>query len=318
MALRAKVWNPSALNTHNWVTFRVTPDASAAWPLPARYDFHETTRLLRTGGRDPTVRREPDGLWRTAHTPEGPVTVRLTLGDGLTAQAWGPGAARVMQDIPGWVGLHEDPWALPAHPVTDRLLKQHRGLRGTDTRDVFEALVNIVLQQQVTWNEAAMTWRRLCESLGEAAPGPTDMRLSPTPRALRAAGADQLQAAGIGWQRARTLMEIAFRAERLQRVADMPTAKAASLLQKVRGIGPWSTAMTLGLRFARPEPVPVGDYQVPHMLAWALAGEPRATEARMLELLQPFKGLAFRVVRLLFAARIQAPRRGPRRAWRGY
>ena len=89
-------------------------------------------------------------------------------------------------------------------------------------------------------------------------------------------------------------------------------AEAAALLQKVRGIGPWTAGMVLGMRLGRPEPIPVGDFHLPSTIAWALAGEPRATDARMLELLAPFGDQAFRVVRLVWAARIEAPRRGPR------
>jgi len=294
----------------------MAPDARIDFPLPPTYDFIETTRLLRTGARDPTVRREANGLWRTTHTPEGPATVRMVVSDALHLAAWGPGAARALAAVPGWIGLHEAPWELPAHPVTDRLLREHRGLRSTDTRDVFEALTNLILQQLVSWNEAAMTWRRLCEALGESAPGPADMRLSPTPKAIRRAGIDRLRSLGIGGQRARTLMEVARVAHAVQRSADLPTIDAFDLLQRVRGIGPWTAANVLGFRLGRPEPVPLGDYWLPHTLAWALAGEPRATDARMLELLEPFEGNAFRVVRLVFAARIEAPRRGPKRAWR--
>ena len=292
------------------------PDASGSWTLPEPYDFLETIRWLRLGVRDPTVRRTPEGLWRTAHTTEGPVTVRLTAATTLRADAWGPGARVVMQDIPYWTGLHEPAWTLPAHPVVDRLLRATPGVRLTDTRDVFEALVNTVLQQLVTWEHAAMTWRRLCDAHGEPAPGPVDMRLSPTPRAIRAAGTMQLQAAGIGVKQARTLMTVAGVAHALRRASDLPTPEAAALLQKVRGIGPWTAGMVLGLRLGRPEPVPVGDFHLPSTIAFALAGEPRATDARMLELLQPFGDQAFRVVRLVWAANIAAPRRGPRHPWR--
>lgn len=292
----------------------MTPDASGCWPLPSAYDFGETTRLLRTGMRDPTVRREPDGLWRTTYTAAGAVTVRLTVGSSLRADAWGPGAHAVMPDIPRWVGLHEPPWALPAHPVVDRLMKQHRGLRGTDTRDVFTALMAVVLQQRVTWEEAATWWRRLCERLGEPAPGPVDMRLPPTPRVVRAGGPERLQDCGIGVQQARTLVELARVAHACQRAADLPTNEAAALLQKVRGIGVWTAHLALGLRLGRPEPVPLGDFHLPHTVAWGLAGEPRGTDARMVELLAPFEGQAFRVIRLLLAARIEAPKRGPRYA----
>jgi 3-methyladenine DNA glycosylase/8-oxoguanine DNA glycosylase len=292
------------------------PDASQSWTLPEPYDLIETTRWLRLGGRDPTVHRAPDGLWRTARTTEGPVTVRLTAGTMLRADAWGPGAQAVLQDIPQWTGLSEPAWTLPPHPVVDRLLRATPGVRLTDTRDVFEALVNTVLQQLVTWEHAAMTWRRLCHTVGEVAPGPVDMRLSPTARAIRAAGTMRLQAAGIGPKQARTLMTVAGVAHALRRASDLPTPEAAALLQKVPGIGPWTAAMVLGLRLGRPEPVPVGDVHLPSTIAYALAGEPRASDARMLELLEPFGDQAFRVVRLVWAAGIMAPRRGPRFPWR--
>jgi 3-methyladenine DNA glycosylase/8-oxoguanine DNA glycosylase len=295
---------------------RVTPDARGTWPLPETYDFVETTRLLRTGPGDPTLRREPDGLWRSGHTPEGPVSVRITVGVAVQADAWGPGAQAAINDVPRWLGLHEAPWSLPSHPVTDRLLAAHRGLRGTDTRDLFEALVTFVLQQRVTWEEATLTWRRLCELAGDHAPGPHPLRLSPTPRAIRTAGSVRLRALGIGLQQVDTLLELSRSARAVARAAALPTAEASALLRKIPGIGPWTVAMALGLRLARPEPVPLGDFHIPDMVAWALAGEPRGTDARMLELLRPFEGQAFRVVRLLSAARVAAPKRGPRYDWR--
>ena len=102
----------------------------------------------------------------------------------------------------------------------------------------------------------------------------------------------------------------------MRRAADLPTDEAEALLQKVRGIGPWTSAMVLGVRLGRPEPIPVGDFHLRDTIAWALAGEPRATDARMVELLEPFRGQAFRVIRLVSAARLEAPKRGPRFAWR--
>ena len=56
-----------------------------------------------------------------------------------------------------------------------------------------------------------------------------------------------------------------------------------------------------------------GDVHFPHTVCWAFANEPRGSDARMAELLAPFAGQAFRVLRLLYAARIEAPRRGPKR-----
>ena len=61
-----------------------------------------------------------------------------------------------------------------------------------------------------------------------------------------------------------------------------------------------------------PDAVSVGDFHLPNVVAFALAGEPRADDARMLELLEPWRGHRARVIRLLEASGIQAPKYGPR------
>ena len=61
-----------------------------------------------------------------------------------------------------------------------------------------------------------------------------------------------------------------------------------------------------------PDAVSVGDYHLPHAVAWTLAGEPRGDDDRMLELLAPFSGHRGAVVRLIEAGGPMAPRRGPR------
>lgn len=242
--------------------------------------------------------------------------MRISIGDAIEVDGWGPGAVAAVRDVPRWLGLDEAEWAFPSHPVVDRLARAHRGLRSTDTRDVFQALVVTVLHQLVTWEEGTTAWRRLCVELGEPAPGPAELRVPPTPQALRAAGTGRIHALGVGLRQARTLMEVAFSARALQRAADLPTDQALALLQQVPGVGPWTAAITMGARLGRPEPIPLGDLHLPHTMAWALAGEPRGTDARMAQLLEPFPGQAFRVIRLVSAAGIEAPRHGPRRALR--
>jgi 3-methyladenine DNA glycosylase/8-oxoguanine DNA glycosylase len=86
------------------------------------------------------------------------------------------------------------------------------------------------------------------------------------------------------------------------------------LLCATPGIGPWTVAETTRLAHGDPDAVSVGDYHIPNLVAWALAGEPRADDARMLELLEPYRGQRGRVQRLLEASGIRAPRYGPRLA----
>ena len=48
-----------------------------------------------------------------------------------------------------------------------------------------------------------------------------------------------------------------------------------------------------------PDAVSVGDFHMPHAVAWFLAGEPRATDERMLDLLEPYRGQRARAMRLI-------------------
>jgi hypothetical protein len=64
--------------------------------------------------------------------------------------------------------------------------------------------------------------------------------------------------------------------------------------------------------FADPDALSIGHNHNPNKVAWALAGEPRADDARMLELLEPYRGQRGRVQRLLEVGLVSAPRNGPR------
>jgi 3-methyladenine DNA glycosylase/8-oxoguanine DNA glycosylase len=83
-------------------------------------------------------------------------------------------------------------------------------------------------------------------------------------------------------------------------------------LRAFAGIGPW-TAAEVGIRaLGDPDAVSVGDYHLPNLVCWALAGEPRGTDERMLELLEPYRGQRGRVARLLELSGLRAPRYGSR------
>jgi 3-methyladenine DNA glycosylase/8-oxoguanine DNA glycosylase len=108
------------------------------------------------------------------------------------------------------------------------------------------------------------------------------------------------------------LREVAARATWLDGVAELPVEEARARIGALRGIGPWTVAEVARTALGDADAVSVGDFHVPSIVTWALAQEPRGTDERMLELLEPYRPHRGRVQRLLMAAHIRAPALGPR------
>ena len=77
-------------------------------------------------------------------------------------------------------------------------------------------------------------------------------------------------------------------------------------------------AEVVRVAFGDGDAVSVGDYHHKNVVAWALAGEARGTDERMLELLEPFRGHRGRVVAMLGMGGYAAPRFGPRMPVRSF
>jgi 3-methyladenine DNA glycosylase/8-oxoguanine DNA glycosylase len=280
--------------------------------LPVDLDL--TLGALPDGG-GPSVRRDGDGSWwRTTRTPAGPVTTQLVpASDGIRVRAWGPGAGWAVEAAPEVLGGRDSLDGFDPRPGVIRdLHRRMPGLRITRTRAVFEAMVPVVLEQKVPGAEARRAYRALVHAFEEPAPGPGDLVLPPASETLARAPYYALHPLGIEGRRAATLRAVASRANRLEQAAHMPLTDAYRRMLAIDGIGPWSAARVALAALGDADAVPLGDYHLPHMVAWAMVGEARGTDEQMLELLEPYAGHRGRVVRLLLAGHVGAPRRGPR------
>ena len=94
---------------------------------------------------------------------------------------------------------------------------------------------------------------------------------------------------------------LAVVAHRLDETVSLPLETAYRRFTAVNGVGPWTAARIGLIALGDPDAVTVGDLHIPHMVTWALAGERRGSDERMLELLEPFRGHRGRVIRLLMA-----------------
>lgn len=292
------------------------PDAQRTIRPAIPIDLRLTLGLLRRGRTDPCMRIGPDGVWRATRTPAGPVTTRITAGPGgLTVRAWGPGSAWAVGAFPALVGAGDDDTGfVPRHPVVRDLHRAHPGVRIPRSRAVIEALVPSILEQKVVGLEARRSYARLVRALGEPAPGPSEpgLTLPPAPATLTGTPYHVFHRFGVERKRADAVRLACSYAHRLEETVAMTAADAGRRLTALPGVGPWTAAEVARVALGDTDAVSVGDYHLPHQVAWALAGEARADDGRMLELLEPYRGHRARVVRLIECAGIVAPRFGPR------
>lgn len=285
--------------------------------MPAPLDLRRTVAALgmKASGQTRTSTGE---AWWVTRTPVGAATLRIRPGDGhIEAEAWGDGAEWALDRVPDLLGADDRPEEFePGEGLIGELHRRSPGLRLGRTGRVFDAVVPAILGQKVTNREARLAGARLTSEYGEPAPGPTELRLLPDPETLAGLSYWDLHPLGIERKRADILLEAARRAGRLEEILEMPREDAYRRLAAFRGIGPWTAGHVMGIAWGDADAVPVGDFHLPNTVAFALAGEDRADDGRMLELLEPFRGQRRRVVLLLKGAGIKAPKFGPRHALR--
>ncbi len=264
------------------------------------------------------MRVQPDGVWRATRTPEGVATTWLTEQPGvIRVEAWGPGAGWAVQHAPALAGaLDDDSGFVPHHRLIAELHRHLPGLRIPYTGAVFEALVPTILEQKVAGVEASWAYENLLRTLGETAPGPGGLVVPPSPATLKSTPYWRFHRFGVERRRAETIRRAAGLANRLEEALVMDPTSARHRLMAVPGVGAWSAEKVALVALGDADAVWLGDYHMPHLVCWALAGIPRGDDARMLELLEPYRGHRGRVLRLLQASGINAPRFGPRQPLR--
>jgi endonuclease III len=289
----------------------------AGWQLRRPLDLRRTLGILCHGAGDPVSRFAAGRFWWATRTPQGPGTLALWLAGGsLRAQAWGPGAAWMIEAVPGLVGEWDDWDSLDTsgHRVLQDLRARLLGVRLTRTGRVLDSLVPACLEQRVTGQEAFRAWRQLTRRFGERAPGPdgTELWLPPEPARLLEVPSWDWHRFGVDLQRHRTVRAVATVAARLEECVALPQPDAVRRLRSIPGVGAWTAAETTVRALGDIDAVSVGDFHLANRVGWVLAGLPRSTDETMLELLQPWQGQRARIVKLVELSGLAPPKYGPR------
>jgi 3-methyladenine DNA glycosylase/8-oxoguanine DNA glycosylase len=290
------------------------PDITARLEAPRDYDLRRSMIGHRMGSFDPSLRVGDGRVQLATRTPDGPVGLELEQQSSVVeARGWGNGAGWLSQRLEGLLGFEDEPQLFqPPDGVVKTLLQKFSGMHLQRLPRVIDRVVQIILLQRVPWRDGCAAWKRLVSQFGEPAPGPIDLMVPPSPRELASTPYYEMVGCGVPPRQARTIQQAAFHSRRIEASAKQGVESLSDTLAAIPGIGPWTIGYARGSVLGDPDALLPGDYNLPHSVAWVLAREARASEERMLEVLEPYRGHRFRVIRLVWMKGAHAPRRGPR------
>ncbi|MFZ0215673.1 MAG: DNA-3-methyladenine glycosylase 2 family protein [Candidatus Dormiibacterota bacterium] len=304
------------------------PGLRRVWRPPFPLDVRLTLSDLRHGPLDPCHRLDgAGGVWRCSLLPSGAVSYRVAQPSPtqVTVDAWGAGAAELVDGLPDLLGAHDRPETFaPEQPELAEAHRRRIGFRVPRTGRVLEALVPAIVEQRVIGIDAHASWRWLVSRHGAPAPGPapSGMRLPPTPEAWMAIPSWDWHHAGVDVHRRRAAQAAAAAAGALERSAAQTPVDLASVYRRLRslpGIGVWTAAQVGHRALGDADALPLGDYHLTDLVGFGLLGHP-LTEEEVEAYCERWRPHRYRAIRLLELAPFpRRPRRAPRRplhSWR--
>lgn len=140
-------------------------------------------------------------------------------------------------------------------PILGKVIDQIGHIDRTVIPDLFEALVNSIVSQQISSKALATVWERITA------------RCSPlTPAHIHSLPAEQLQSCGISMRKASYIKEAAARILDgrldLHELAQLPDDQVRRILCELPGIGPWTAEMLLIFSLQRPDVLSCGDFGI--------------------------------------------------------
>ena len=172
-----------------------------------------------------------------------------------------------------------------------------RGLRLVRLPVLFPRLVQIVLQQLVSFQDACHGWRRLVYRYGRTVSGHHDLRAPPTAKELARLPSHAYVECGILPQHGRRIHGLTRFAKRIETVwggglDDGAIDRTSQMLAQLRGIGPWTVGYLRGSSMGDADAAVVGDYGFPSRVAYFFSGEEKSNDDQMLRLLDPFSAVS--------------------------
>jgi len=173
------------------------------------------------------------------------------------------------------------------------LIEEFRGLVAPAAPGTYQALVETIAQQQVSFDFAQKTIRNLVELAGTPV---GDLRAFPTPERIASLGEDELKAAKLGYRAGyiKSLTGLYLEGELNLELWNLGVDEAIKYLTRFRGIGKWTAELFLAYGL-RKNVYPAGDLGMRRGIAKIFGRKPKEVrEKDVREIIEPYgkwKGL---------------------------
>jgi 3-methyladenine DNA glycosylase/8-oxoguanine DNA glycosylase len=269
--------------------------------------FLRTFSMQRLGPYDPTAYLSDD-CFRKAFFYHGQAAAIAICrdGDSLEVCAYGADAAELLDET--MAGLRQDDRYFDFATDDSGIQRLHSmlpGLRLLRVPWLYDITCSAILQQRIRTVDAMRDWRRIAQRWGSEAP--LGLRAFPPAEVLATVPRFELERIGVDAKRAGALLRFAKELRFVPFKAEMDFRTLRELLLRVPGIGHWTTESVLGYGAGDADAAIPGDLHLPRVICYALAGEFDGNDERMMELLEPFRGHRFRIIRLLYASGLDVP-----------
>lgn len=186
-------------------------------------------------------------------------------------------------------------------PVMTKITQKLYGFKFPTTPTVFEALVDAIVEQQISIKVARNIEERLAFMFGKSVTVNGEIFYAfPTPEALSKAGTEEIRKAGLSQRKAdyicgsaQLIVDGALNLEKLK--TQKSPEEIISELDKIRGIGVWTAELTMLRGMQRFDALPADDFGIRRVISrYYLGDKPiKAVEARKIaEPWGDWKGLA--------------------------
>ena len=182
-----------------------------------------------------------------------------------------------------------------------RITQKLRGLRSPTTQTVYEALVDSIIEQQISLKVATAIERRLIKKFGEGVTLDGELYYAyPTAQALAQASTEELRASGLSGRKVEYIKEISALVAKekldLEKFRNYENTKdILEELDEVRGIGAWTAELTVIRSLQKWDAIPADDVGLRRIISKYYCEGRRITSYEAKKIAEPWgkwRGLA--------------------------